>query len=149
MKKILLGAAAFVAWAFAVPASAAEIDGGPIPPDFFTAPPAFAPPRAYNWTGVYIGINAGGGWGNPHWDTSPWPSTLMDGNYSLSGGLFGGTLGYNLQAGTSSFVIGGEVISRQPISKAEPLLLLPRSSAFRWAGLQLLRQPRAACRIAK
>ena len=109
MKKILLGAAAFVAWAFAVPASAAEIDGGPIPPDFFTAPPAFAPPRAYNWTGVYIGINAGGGWGNPHWDTSPWPSTLMDGNYSLSGGLFGGTLGYNLQAGTSSFVIGGEV----------------------------------------
>ena len=79
------------------------------PSDFFTAPPAFAPPRAYNWTGVYIGINAGGGWGNPHWDTSPWPSTLMDGNYSLSGGLFGGTLGYNLQAGTSSFVIGGEV----------------------------------------
>ena len=33
----------------------------------------------------------------------------MEGSYSLSGGLLGGTLGYNLQAGTSSFVLGGEV----------------------------------------
>ena len=69
----------------------------------------FAPPRAHNWTGVYIGINGGGGWGNSRWASSPWPSTPMGANYSLSGGLFGGTLGYNLQAGTSSFVIGGEV----------------------------------------
>ena len=33
----------------------------------------------------------------------------MEGSYSLSGALLGGTLGYNLQAGNSSFVVGAEV----------------------------------------
>jgi outer membrane immunogenic protein len=109
MRRFLLAVSALMAFASAIPAHAAEVYGGAIPPDFFTAPPVFAPPRAYNWTGVYIGINGGGGWSSSHWVSSPWPSTPMDGNYSLSGGLLGGTLGYNLQAGTSSFVIGGEV----------------------------------------
>jgi outer membrane immunogenic protein len=106
MKKVLLGVAALIAFASAIPARAAEIEGGPIPPDFFTAPPAFAPPRAYNWTGVYVGVNGGGGWGRSHWVSTPDGAAA---NYSLSGGLVGGTLGYNLQAGTSSFVLGGEV----------------------------------------
>jgi outer membrane immunogenic protein len=109
MKKVLLGISVLIAFTSAIPARAAEVYGGAIPPDFFTAPPAFAPPRAYNWTGVYIGINGGGGWGRSHWVSTPWPSTPQDGDYSLSGGLLGGTLGYNLQAGTSSFVVGGEV----------------------------------------
>ena len=108
MKK-LLAAGAFIAFASAITAHAAEIYGGAIPPDFFTAPPAFAPPRAYNWTGVYIGLNAGGAWDRSHWASTPWPAAPMEGSYSLSGGLLGGTLGYNLQAGTSSFVLGGEV----------------------------------------
>jgi outer membrane immunogenic protein len=109
MKKVLLGAAALMAFACASPAQAADRDGPAIFPDFFTAPPAFAPPRAYNWTGVYIGINGGGAWGRSDWVSTPWASTPMNGNYTLSGGLVGGTLGYNLQAGTSSFVVGGEV----------------------------------------
>jgi outer membrane immunogenic protein len=77
-----------------------------IPPDVFTAPPAFAPPRTYNWTGVYIGLNAGGSWSHPHWGSTP---DGASGNYSLSGGLVGGTFGYNLQADNSSFVVGAEV----------------------------------------
>jgi outer membrane immunogenic protein len=106
MKKVLLGIAVLMAFVSAIPARAAEVYGGAIPPDFFTAPPAFAPPRAYNWTGVYIGIDGGGGWGRSHWVSTPDGAAA---NYSLSGGLVGGTLGYNLQAGTSSFVLGGEV----------------------------------------
>ena len=109
MRKFLVAAAILVAVAAAGSARASEIYGGVIPPDVFTAPPAFAPPRVYNWTGVYIGINAGGGWDSAHWATSPWPSNPMGGNYSLSGALLGGTLGYNLQAGNSSFVVGAEV----------------------------------------
>jgi outer membrane immunogenic protein len=109
MKKFLLGAAVLIGFAAAAPARAAEVYGGVIPPDFFTAPPAFAPPRAYNWTGVYIGINGGGAWGRNNWAETPWASTPMGGSYSLSGGLLGGTLGYNLQAGTSSVVLGAEV----------------------------------------
>src|SRR5271165_131642 len=109
MRKFLLGAAVLMSVAAATGARASELYGGGIPPDVFTAPPAFAPPRPYNWTGVYIGINAGGGWDSSHWASSPWASTPMEGGYSLSGALLGGTLGYNLQAGNSSFVVGAEV----------------------------------------
>jgi outer membrane immunogenic protein len=108
MRKFLLAAVA-AALASATQAHAAEIYGGIMPPDVFTAPPAFAPPRAYNWTGVYIGINGGGAWSSSHWAEDPWASAPVGGSYSLSGGLLGGTLGYNLQAGTSSFVVGAEV----------------------------------------
>jgi outer membrane immunogenic protein len=109
MKGLVLAAAALLACLSAIPARAAEVYGGAIPPDVFTAPPAFAPPRVYNWTGVYIGINAGGAWGPSPWVVSaPWISIPPEGKYTLSGGLLGGTLGYNLQAGTSSFVVGGE-----------------------------------------
>lgn len=41
--------------------------------------------------------------------SAPWISIPPGGKYTLSGGLLGGTLGYNLQARTSSFVIGEEV----------------------------------------
>ena len=105
MKKFLLRAAVLMSLVAATAAPASEINGGVIPPDVFTAPPAFAPPRVYNWTGVYIGANAGGGWGSPHWVSTP---DGDNGNYRLSGGLLGGTIGYNLQAGNSSFVLGVE-----------------------------------------
>ena len=108
MKRVVLAVAALMAFAAAIPVDAAEIYGGAIPPDVFTAPPAFAPSRAYNWTGVYIGINAGGAWGHSNWGEAPWLSAPMEGSYSLSGGQLGGTFGYNLQAGTSSLVIGAE-----------------------------------------
>src|SRR5271165_6389703 len=106
MRKFLLGAAVLMSVAAATGARASEIYGGVIPPDVFTAPPAFAPPRPYNWTGFYIGLNGGGAWARPHWVSTP--DGLADGNYTLSGGFFGGTIGYNLQADNSSFVVGAE-----------------------------------------
>ena len=43
------------------------------------APAYFAP---YNWSGFYIGINGGGGWGNSDW-TNALGST---GSFDISGG---------------------------------------------------------------
>ena len=31
------------------------------------APPAVVPIVGYNWTGFYVGINGGYGWGRSHW----------------------------------------------------------------------------------
>ena len=50
---------------------------------------AYAP--AYNWTGFYLGIQGGGAWGNSDWNG------LAVSN-SPSGGMIGGTAGYNWQA---------------------------------------------------
>jgi len=68
-------------------ASAADLSR---PPPITKAPP-YVPPY-YNWTGFYIGVNGGGGWGTSNW--SPLP-----GSFNTSGGLVGGTLGYNWQFG--------------------------------------------------
>ena len=62
------------------------------------APAAYVPAVAptYNWGGVYIGINGGGGFG-----TSNWTNCCHADNYGrlqLVRGLVGGTLGANFQA---------------------------------------------------
>ena len=83
MKKII--SATFAAAAllgFAGLASAADIK----PRMYIKAPVA----QVYNWTGGYIGINGGGGWGSSN-------------NIDVSGGFVGGTLGYNWQQGQAVF----------------------------------------------
>lgn len=64
--------------------------------------PYYQPGPAYNsiytWTGFYVGINGGGGWGRSQWDA-------VD-TFDLSGGVIGGTVGYNWQFGQA--VIGAE-----------------------------------------
>jgi outer membrane immunogenic protein len=47
----------------------------------------------YNWTGFYLGINGGYGWGTSDWDSPAISNTP-------SGWLIGGTLGYNYQVGS-------------------------------------------------
>jgi len=54
-------------------------------------PPVAAP---YSWTGFYIGIAGGGGWGHAE-DTDATP--FDSGKFAVTGGLIGGTLGYNWQ----------------------------------------------------
>ena len=76
-------------------------------------PPAAAPPRApaayipppplFSWTGFYLGINGGYGFGQSSFSNAVDGST---GNFNTSGFLIGGTLGANYQIG--SFVIGLE-----------------------------------------
>ena len=53
----------------------------------------------YNWTGFYVGVNGGYGWGTSKWDS---PAVSV----KPKGWLAGGTVGFNYQIG--SFVWGFE-----------------------------------------
>jgi outer membrane immunogenic protein len=84
MKRILLASVGLLALGVAS-ASAADIQ---------RAMPAKAPVYVapiYNWTGFYVGINGGGGWGHSDF------SAPFTGSSNMSGGLVGGTFGYNWQ----------------------------------------------------
>ena len=59
------------------------------PAPYYRAPsPAYAVPL-FTWTGFYVGLNGGGAFGSSTWDTA--------GSINTSGGLVGGTVGYNYQ----------------------------------------------------
>jgi iron complex outermembrane recepter protein len=57
-----------------------------------------------NWTGIYLGINAGYSFGGSDWTDSVTGSST--GNFGTSGFVFGGTLGADYQVGP--FVLGVE-----------------------------------------
>jgi outer membrane immunogenic protein len=96
MKKIFLTAVVFLG-ATAV-ASAADL---PIP-----APVAMPVPVLFTWSGCYIGVEGGGIWGHSEVVRTGGLSASMTGQYSLTGGIAGGTLGCNVQL--SNFVVGIE-----------------------------------------
>jgi outer membrane immunogenic protein len=85
-----------------VAASALAADLPQAPPP--QAPAAYIPPLApvYNWSGIYVGINGGWGFGTAKF-TVPAGAT---GSVSDNGGVVGGTLGFNYQM--SAFVFGVE-----------------------------------------
>jgi len=58
---------------------------------------------AYNWSGFYLGLNGGVGWGDTKWAAPPAFST------GASGALAGLTYGYNLQSGSMVFGIEGDI----------------------------------------
>jgi outer membrane immunogenic protein len=67
-----------------------------------TKAPLYAAP--YNWTGLYVGINGGAGWG-----TSNVATAAPAGSFNTSGGVVGGTLGYNWQMGQTVFGLEGDI----------------------------------------
>ena len=81
--------------------------------------PAYAAP--YNWTGFYVGINGGGGFGSSTW-SNPAGTTGV----RTSGGLVGGTLGYNYQIDQLVLGLEGEstgatsAAARRPASAPAP-----------------------------
>ncbi|AXK83247.1 porin family protein [Pseudolabrys taiwanensis] len=97
MKKILLASIGVIALGVAS-ASAADLSRAPMP----MKGPAYMPPPLYNWTGLYVGINGGGGWGH-----SDFSGPFTSGSINPSGGLVGGTVGYNWQL-PNQFVLGLE-----------------------------------------
>jgi outer membrane immunogenic protein len=90
MKIALLSGVALVALMSS--AFAADLPRRPVP----AAAPVYMP-VAYNWTGFYVGINGGGGWGT---------GSINPIDLNPSGGVFGGQAGYNWQSG--QFVWGAE-----------------------------------------
>src|SRR5436190_19441291 len=95
MKRSLVTAFGFLALAAALPASAADLPRGTVP---YKAPAYVA---QYNWTGFYLGINGGYAWGDSDWNG------FAVGN-KPSGGMVGGTAGYNWQGAGSPWVFGLE-----------------------------------------
>lgn len=95
MKRFLVAALGFLALAATVPASAADLPRRSMP----YKSPSYAP--AYNWTGFYLGLNGGGAWGSSDWNGFAVSN-------SPSGGMFGGTAGYNWQGYGSPWVFGLE-----------------------------------------
>ena len=96
MKRLLV--AGFGLLALVGAASAADL-----PPRYPVMQPR-APiynPVYYTWTGFYVGINGGGGWGRSTWDG-------ID-SLSISGGLIGLTAGYSYQYNQIVFCIEADL----------------------------------------
>jgi outer membrane immunogenic protein len=112
MRKLLLATTALAALV-GTPAFAADM-GAPV----YKAPPPPAP--IFSWTGFYVGLNGGYGWGHDPVTFSPanaaanvyftgtggGPAVPGSVTTSPQGGLFGGQIGYNYQ--WSNFVAGIE-----------------------------------------
>src|SRR5580700_6172480 len=79
-------------------AAAADLPPRMAPQPYYKAPVAVP---VYNWTGFYIGINGGGGFGRSTWDRT--------GSFNTSGGLVGGTVGYNYQFGQGVVGLEGDI----------------------------------------
>jgi outer membrane immunogenic protein len=100
MKRVLLASVGALTLAALVgPANAADLSRRYPAPAQVNKAPIYSP--VYNWTGMYIGINGGGAWGQSAWDTT--------GNFDMHGWLLGGTLGYNWQAGQAVFGLEGDI----------------------------------------
>jgi outer membrane immunogenic protein len=95
MKRLLL---ALVSVAALTGTAAAADLSRPAPVPYYKAP-VVAP--AFSWTGFYIGLNGGGGFGRSAWDRT--------GSFNTSGGLVGGTIGYNYQIGQTVVGIEGDI----------------------------------------
>jgi outer membrane immunogenic protein len=96
MKKLLVVGIAAAAFCGA-PALAADM---PVRAPVYKAAPA----PIFNWSGFYLGIEGGGGWADTRHTNALGAGD--SGTTGISGGLFGGTYGYNAQAG--SWVLGLE-----------------------------------------
>lgn len=115
MKRIIsAGIATAALLGFIGQASAADM-ARPLP----TKAPAYVQ-QYYNWTGFYAGINGGGGWGSSN-------------NVDSSGGVFGGQLGYNWQAGQAVFGIETD-IQWSGIEGTGTVGLIPLTAGSDWFG---------------
>jgi outer membrane immunogenic protein len=75
------------------------------------ARPYMAPAPVFSWTGCYVGVQAGGGWGRTHFSDPDVQLFAPVGGFldvDRSGGLAGGQIGCNYQL-ASPVVIGAEV----------------------------------------
>ena len=98
MKRLTFAACAgLLAVTMAAPSFAADLPRPAYKAPIYTAP--------FSWTGFYVGLNGGYGWGK-----SSWTSTLgTTGDFNTTGYLFGGTLGYNLQTGVWVWGLEGDL----------------------------------------
>jgi len=99
MKSFLLGVVGVVAMGIAAPALAADL-----PAQTYSKTPVMIP-AAYDWSGVYVGINGGWGSENRCFDSITTAGTFIaaDGCHNTTGGVAGGQIGYRWQTGSLVF----------------------------------------------
>jgi len=102
MKKLFLTATGLLT--LATSAFAADL---PAKAPMATKAPYIAP-VIFSWTGCYVGVEGGGNWGRSSQVSRSGPTTGLPitGNFDLSGGIAGGTVGCNYQV--SNVVVGIE-----------------------------------------
>jgi outer membrane immunogenic protein len=96
MKRIFFTAISLGALALGAPAFGADLPA--------KAPPVVAP--VYDWSGFYVGVFGGGGFGNHNLNNALGPAGYADYtyNYDASGAVAGGEVGDQLQSG--NYVVG-------------------------------------------
>lgn len=104
MQRNLIASLAMLALAGTSAASAADLSNPPIPPTDFPA----AAPITFDWTGAYLGLTAGYGFGKfpSNLSTVVAPGVVTNGLGNAGGFIGGGTVGYQMQFG--QFVAGLE-----------------------------------------
>jgi outer membrane immunogenic protein len=102
MKRVLFTAVTLGMLGALSPALAADLP-------YAKAPQAIA--SVYDWTGVYVGVFGGGGFGNHNVNngTGTTPFANFTANYSSQGALGGGEVGYNWQSGNYLVGIEGDL----------------------------------------
>ncbi len=96
--------------------STAAIAGGSIKDDY-------APVAKYNWSGFYVGVHGGLATGNTTGETDLLGLITIKNEYDVSGGFYGGHIGYNHQIGHAVFGIEG-ALSGGDIGGSKTCLLL-------------------------
>ena len=96
-RSLIAGYLALAALAAAPSAQAADLGLAPL---YKAPPPATA---AYNWSGFYLGANGGGAFGDSRWQGTG------NGKVDLSGGMAGGTAGFNWQTGSVVLGVEGDI----------------------------------------
>ena len=99
MKRLLVSLALWLSATIAVSAADLPVRVGESP----GVAPGFVMGPSYSWTGFYLGINGGYGWGN--YEIEAVGVTVSP--FDLRGAVFGGQFGYNYQS--RGFVIGFEI----------------------------------------
>jgi outer membrane immunogenic protein len=101
MKKVLLGVVGILALT-AAPALGADLAAAP-----YTKAPAMIA-AIYDWSGFYVGLNAGGGSSHKCWDINndlgaPVAPSVREGCHNATGALAGGQAGFRWQSGAWVF----------------------------------------------
>lgn len=106
MKRIFLGAVSLMVLGSLTPASAADLAARP-----YTKAPIAAPAPLPTWTGFYLGVQGGGGWGRSDETYFGGPNVVgftPTQRYDFNGGFVGGVVGYNWQVDNIVFGLEGD-----------------------------------------
>src|SRR5450432_182127 len=123
MKRMFVCAVAFSALAIGTAAAA------DLPAKMHTKAPIMDPP--YNWTGAYVGLNAGYSWGNQSntLTTAAGATVLANSNSnSLNGFIGGGQVGYNWQV--NQWVLGLEADFQGSAQTGSGTFFIPTSGVI-------------------